>query len=172
MEVTIRLKEKDLFSFNLYHSYHRAQTWLFTILGVVITVLSFTTYQSVELMYSMLYFACGMIFIFYTPLNLRTSAKMAFKRGGAISQSMKYRFNEQGIFVSLASEANDVEEDTGAVDSITWDLIFKVVETKKAVLIYTSPKNASILPKEQLGTNLETLREIFRKELEPFKYGH
>lgn len=171
MEVTIQLKEKDLFSFNLYHSYHRIQTWLFTILGVIITILSFTTYQKVEMMYSMLYFAAGMIFIFYTPLNLRTSAKIAFRGDSPLCQAMHYRFDEKGIAVCLEDGKMDSEK-TDAVDSITWDLVFKVVETKKAILIYTSPKNASILPLEQLGDKTESLREIFRKELEPFKYGH
>lgn len=170
MSVRIQLKEKDLFSFNMYHSYHRVQTWLFTILGIVIIGLSFTTYQTIDITYTLLYFFAGLIFIFYTPINLRTSAKLAMKMKNPISQAMNYNFSESGLTVAFAESDQEVAAD--ATTSISWNQVFKVVETKKAIYLYTSPKNASILPKEQLGTQLDALKSILEKELESYKYGH
>lgn len=169
MNFRIKVTEKDVLSFHLYHSYHKAQTWLFTILGLVITVLSFTTYGNIDVMYTMLYLVCGVMFVVYTPLTLRNNAKRSVKAGGALSFTVEYRFGEEGVAVSYV----DVPEQEGneATGSVTWEQVYKVVETKKAFYLYTSPRSASILPKDQLQGNVEKLQNLFRKELEPFKYG-
>lgn len=170
MEIRIQLTEKDLFSFNMYHSYHRVQTWLFTILGIIIMGLSFSTYGKIDITYTLLYFFAGMVFAFYTPLNLWTSAKLLMKTKNPVTMIMKYQFDENGITVAFAKEEQEMKND--AASSIEWSGVYKVVETKKAFYIYTSPKNASILPLSQVGDKTEKLRELLRKELESFKYGH
>ncbi|SFQ48838.1 YcxB-like protein [Lachnospiraceae bacterium XBB1006] len=170
MDIHVQLTEKDLFSFHMYHSYHRVQTWMFTILGMVITIAVFTTYNKVDLMYTLLYLICGLIFVFYTPLHLRTSTKMAFRGNGSLTQPMCYHLDEQGITVSLAEGETDIEE--GIANSITWNLVYKVVKTKKAYYLYTTPKNASILPLSQIGQQQEALEELLKKELESFQYDN
>ena len=169
MNITIKVTQKDVQSFYLYHNYHKFQTWLFTILGIVITVLSFTTYGNIDVMYTMLYFVCGLVFVFYTPLNLRNNARRAVNGNGPLSMAVAYRFDEEGIHVSYV-DAQDQGNETES-GSVTWEQVYKVVETKTAFYVYTSPRSASILPKEQLQEKEETLKTIFRKELEPFKYG-
>ncbi|MCR4955740.1 MAG: YcxB family protein [Lachnospiraceae bacterium] len=171
MDITIQLKESDLISFQMYYSYRKIQTWIFTILGVAILVLSFTTVNKVEVMYTMLYIFAGVMFMFYTPLNIRSSAKRAFKLGLPVSQPMKYHFDEQGVAVGFADQSANNAPAMDTANSITWDMVYKVEETKKAILLYTSPKNASILPLEQLGEKAEELKQLFKQELEPFKYG-
>lgn len=169
MNITIKVTEKDVRSFYLYHNYHKVQTWLFTILGIVITVLAFTTYGDIDLMYTLLYIVCGLVFVFYTPLNLRNNAKRSVNGNGPLSMAVEYRFDEAGIQVSYVDAQQQNEGDTSG--SVTWEQVYKVAETKTALYVYTSPRSASILPKDQLGEKEETLKSIFRKELEPFKYG-
>lgn len=168
MDIRVRLTEKDLFSFHLYHSYHRLQTWIFTILGVVIAVISFTTYGKVDFLYTLLYFVCGLLFVFYTPFQLRTSSKMAFRGNGPLTQEMIYHFDEQGLSVTYADENRENEE--GVTNSITWDLVYKVVKTSKALYLYTTPRNASILPMTQIGEQEQQLDNLLKKELESFQY--
>lgn len=170
MDINVQLTEKDLFSFHLYHSYHRVQTWLFTVLGVVIAAASFTTYNKVEIMYTLLYLVCGLIFVFYTPLHLRTSAKLAFQGNSPLTKAMRYHFDEQGVSVAFAD--GETTEEEGVANSITWNLIYKVVRTKKALYLYTTPKNASILPLSQVGPQEKALDELLKKELESYQYDH
>lgn len=170
MEVTIKLEAKDVFAFNLYHSYHRIQTWIFTVVGIVITVLSFTTFQTVDMMYTLLYFFCGLIFIFYTPFSLWTSAKLTVRGQGPLSIPVVYGFTEDGI--SAAYEGDTAQENDAAATSVPWDAVYKIVQKKNALYIYTSPKSASILPYAQLKDQKETLLELLNKKVESFKYGH
>lgn len=169
MSFRIKVTQKDVLSFQLYHNYHKVQTWLFTLLGVVIAALSFTTFGKVDVMYTMLYFVCGLVFIFYTPISLRGYAKRAVKENGPLSMALEYRFDEDGIAVSCEGAQEQAGEET--CNSITWEQVYKVVETGKAFYLYTSPRSASILPKDQLQENGEKLKSLFRKELESFKYG-
>lgn len=170
MDIIVQLTEKDLFTFNLYHSYHRVQTWIFTILGVIIAGASFTTYGKVDMLYTLLYLVCGLIFVFYTPFNLRTSAKLAFKGNSPLTQAIRYHFDEQGMKVSFADGQQNPED--GVANSITWDLVYRVVSTKKALYLYTTPKNASILPLSQIGEQYNALDALLKKELESHQYDH
>ena len=173
MDITVQLTEKDLFSFHLYHTYHRIQTYVFLLVGIAITILSFTTFRKVEITYSLLYFACGLFFIFYTPLHLRNSVRMTFKAGGPVTKAMNYHFDEQGISVRYVdTDSQTQQQETEAVSSIAWELVYKVVLSGNAVYIYTTPRNASILPNAQVGEQMEGLKALFGKELEKFQYVH
>lgn len=162
-EFNIKLKEKDLFRFNMYHSYHKVTTWLFTIIGIVIFALSFTTLDEIETSYTMMYWACGLIFVFYTPFNLRTSAKLRMKEGSPMTKSLHYVFSEAGISVSYAED-----EEEGVNQTVAWSQLYRVIETKRQMLIYTSRINASVLPKEQI-VDLDALREIFTSNIPAYR---
>ncbi|MCL2253950.1 MAG: YcxB family protein, partial [Lachnospiraceae bacterium] len=41
---------------------------------------------------------------------------------------------------------------------VLWEQLFRVIATKKSILIYTSPVNAWILPRKDLGGNAELLK--------------
>lgn len=179
VKATIKLQEKDLFSFNMYHSYHRFQTWGFLVLGLVLIGVSLYTFNQIETVYSLFYIAAGLLFIFYTPYNLKLSAKHAMKRNDALNSAMEYVFNKNGITVGFASqeavegddttEDEDEDETSGVKTHVTWKEIYKVVNTKKAIYLYTSPRNASILPKDQLEGKLDALQNVIKENVESFR---
>ena len=162
VEFDIKLQEKDLFRFNMYHSYHKVSIWIFTLLGVAIFALSFTTINEIEATYTMLYWLCGLIFIFYTPLNLKTTVKFSMKDGSPLSKTLHYEFLADGVVVNCA---DDGKKQTQVAP---WTQIYRVVETKHQVLIYTSRVNASVLPKEQIE-QLDLLKEIFKEHLPSYR---
>jgi len=161
-EFDIRLQQKDLYQFNMYHSYHKVQTWLFTVLGIVIFALSFITINQIEVTYTLLYAVCGLLFVFYTPVNLRTTVKFRMKEGSPLTKKLHYCFSEKGINVSLAQQ--EMTENTEQAQSVGWSQIYRVVETKKQILIYTSRVNASVLPKGQI-TQIDELRSLLQQYL-------
>lgn len=172
VEFDVQLKKQDVFRFNMYHSYHRFQTWFFTVLGVVITFLGFTTFDEVELMYTMMYILCGLIFVFYTPLNLHTASKLAMKKGNPLSAKLHYTFSEAGVGVSYADDRPETEEEEmerASTQMVDWKQLYRIVETGRYVFIYTSRVNASILPKEQIGEQLVLLKELMTQEVSSYR---
>ncbi len=150
LEFDIKLQESDLFRFNMYHSYHKVGTWMFTFIGLVIFVISFTTMDEITANYTMLYRACGLLLIFYTPVNLKTTAKLRMRQNSSLAKTLRYNFSERGICVSYAeTEGEDVHE---AADEtiVSWNELYRIIETKTLLLIYTSRINASVLPKAQI----------------------
>ncbi len=160
-EFDVQLQQKDLFRFNMYHSYHRVNTWLFTILGIVIFVLSFTTINDIDPTYVMMYWFCSLVFVFFTPINLWTTTKLRMKEDSPLRQKLHYTFSETGIEVYAVNEEGEGEPQGQKVD---WSQIYRVVETKHQVLVYTSRINASILPKEQIS-RMDNLKDVLSKQM-------
>ncbi|MBE5902196.1 MAG: YcxB family protein [Lachnospiraceae bacterium] len=172
MDIKVQLTSKDFLTFQMYHAYHRVQTWVFTILGAAITVLAFTMFNKVEITYSLIYLACGLFFVGYTPLHLRNRAKMAFRGDSPLTKAMTYHFDEQGVTVHFVDPQAETEEESEVESSVTWEQVYRVRVTKEAVYLYTSPRNASILPLEQIGDKQNALKELFQKELKGHQYDH
>ena len=65
--------------------------------------------------------------------------------------------DDDGVTVSQG----DVKE------SQSWDNMVKAVSTTRSIILYTSGRNASIFPKEQLGDQRAALIEIISTHMPP-----
>ena len=117
LEFDIKLQESDLFRFNMYHSYHKVGTWMFTFIGLAILVISFTTMDEITANYTMLYWACGLLLIFYTPVNLKTTAKLRMRQNSSLARTLRYNFSERGICVSYAETEGDRKTNAVAISA-------------------------------------------------------
>ena len=75
VEFDVKLEHKDMFRFNLYHTYHGFQGWLSILLGVAIIGINIFSIGQIEPMYTILYFFFGLLFIGYNPISLYFSSK-------------------------------------------------------------------------------------------------
>ena len=57
----------------------------------------------------------------------------------------------------------------GEQEEFSWDIIYKMVATKKRVLIYTNRINAFIIPREQLSNHYEELATLAKQKLEKYR---
>ena len=67
VEFDIRITEKDMFRFNLYHAYHGFQGIVATLVGIWVLVMAAITFGKVEVMYTILYIVFGIVFLIYVP---------------------------------------------------------------------------------------------------------
>ncbi len=138
--VKVNLNDKDLYSFLLYHNYHGAQGKL----GILVAILAFiaagVTFGNVEMLYTVLYVVCGIVFLIYTPLSLKLKAKQQFGLVPDLKEEMTYEFSDEGIRSSIKDQSVQVK----------WITLFKISGTKDYIYIYTDRMHASILPKRCL----------------------
>ena len=63
VNLDVTIDDKDMFDFNLYHTYHSKNGWLAIIFGVAAVVAAFVTYGRVTRAYTTIYvmigFVCG-----------------------------------------------------------------------------------------------------------------
>lgn len=151
-EFEIRVSTNDMYGFLMYHTYH-GFSGIFSIVAGVALILFYIFNRQGSVSNVWIYLAFGVIFLFYQPCALYTKAVSQVKLGVSFKKPLRYRLTEKGIEVIQ-------EKDSGEV---SWEQIFKVRETGKRILVYTSEKNAFIWVKAQMGDGGESAKKIMRK---------
>ena len=89
--------------------------------------------------------------------------------GDAKEGAQKDAGQKDGVAEKEGAQKDGVAEKGGCMSAtVSWDEIYCVKETKISILVYFTPVNANILPKEQLGSQLDTVKQIFKDKLNPY----
>lgn len=158
-EFDIKLSVGDMYRFSMYHAYSGVHGIASVIIAVLVFFVAGKTYGSVEMMYTVLYIIFGILFLIYMPLSLYLKAKRQITSTEVFKEPLHFTVTEEKITSSQKEESAD----------LPWDQIYKVVETKSNILVYSSRINAFVLPKEQIGGEYAALREIMKKKLPGYR---
>lgn len=161
IEFDITLSSKDMFRFNMYQTYSGFHGWFSVILSVLLFVVAGTTYGDVEMTYTILYAAFGVVFLVYIPFSLWMRSKTAITSSEVLSKPLHYAVGEEGFVVSQGE----------ASAQLPWDQIYKFVSNKRNVLVYSNRTNAYVIPREQLGEQYAPLKEIVVEKLPKYRVG-
>ena len=158
-EFDMQITAKDLYKFNMRQIY----TGMNGVVGIVVPIICFimagVEFSKELYVYFTLYLVFGFVFLFYMPLSLWIRANHVMKKNTALSQTLHYQVDEEGIKVSVQEENA----------TLPWDMIYKVIETKNMILVYSNRVNAYILIKEQLGDSCEIFKQIATSKLEKYR---
>ena len=138
--VKVRVNDKDLYTFLMYHNFHGAQGKLGILVALLAFVAAVITFGRVEILYTVLYVVCGIVFLIYTPLSLKFKSKRQFQLVPDLKEEMIYEFSEEGIKSSIKDQSVQVR----------WINLFKIVGTKDYIYIYTDRLHASIILKRDI----------------------
>ena len=154
MEVSfdVKITTGVLYDYLLYHTYTGTTGLLGTIAGALLVAAYFMAG-------SMLYLIFGVVVLVYLPWTLFIRSKKQYLANPAFKEPLHYTFNEEGMTVS--------QKDTS--EQIAWENLYKAVSTPKSIVLYTSPVNASIFPKKDLGERKAALIEVISTHMPPKK---
>ena len=154
MEVSfdVKITPGVLYDYLLYHTYTGTTGLLGTIAGALLVVAYFMAG-------GLLYLIFGIVVLAYLPWTLFIRSKKQYLAHPAFKESLHYTFNEEGMTVS--------QKDTS--EQIAWKNLYKAVSTPKSIVLYTSPVNASIFPKKDLGEHKAALIEVISTHMPPKK---
>lgn len=158
-EFDIKLSVKDMYRFSMYHTYSGIHGIASVIIAVLVFLVAAKTYGSVEMMYTVLYILFGILFLIYMPFSLYLRAKRQLASSEVFKEALHFTVTEEKITSSQKGESAD----------LPWEQIYKVVETKSNILVYSSRINAFVLPKEQIGGEYEILRGLMEKKLPGYR---
>lgn len=158
-EFDITLSSKDMYRFSMYHAYTGSQGIISILIAIVCFAASVFSVGSMELTYTVLYALFGVLFLGYMPFHLYLSSKQQIKRSEVLQNALHYIADDNGIHTSQ----NDASAD------LPWDAVYKIVSTKSSVFIYSSRINAYIIPRDQLGKEYETLRQLAAAHLPKYR---
>lgn len=140
-EYSITISVKDMQGFVLRHTYKSISGWFGVIISLValgMVCYGWNTYGNME---KTALIILALLFTVVQPIQLMFKARNQVRSQEMFKLPLIYNLCDEGIVVRQGEQKV----------SILWEDISKVVNTKKAVYIYTSPVSAFIFPKEQLG---------------------
>lgn len=161
IEFDIKITDKDMYRFNMYHAYTGFQGIFATMIGIVVLIIAFITLGKVETTYTFLYFLFGVVFLIYTPVNLWTRSKRQILLSPVLKGILHYSIDDKGVHVQAGEQHALLE----------WNMIYKIVSTKNNLLIYSTRVNAYVIPLVQLGEEYVFVKKIAEQKLEKYRFN-
>ena len=161
IEFDIKITDKDMYRFNMYHAYTGFQGIFATIIGIVVLVVAVVTLKKVDMTYTLLYFLFGVIFLVYTPVNLWTRSKRQILLSPVLKGTLHYSMDDKGVHVRAGEQTALLE----------WNMIYRIVSTKSNLLIYSTRVNAYVIPLAQLGSQYESIKQLAQQKLEKYRFN-
>lgn len=151
IEFEVAVSEKDLVNYRLYHKYHSFSGWCEIILGVIMLALGVYGVIHLDVMnptFALLSLLFGIVFLAVIPIQLLLNAKKSI-RGKAFAKPMHYVLDDKNICVSMGEDKAEV----------SWDMVYRIRDTGRCILVYFTPTRANIIPKSEIKA-LEEVQEI------------
>lgn len=143
VEFDIQMTSADLYDYMLHHTYNSAQGLIGSVAGALMIVAAVAGA-------GILCLIAGMIVLFYLPITLFLKSKQQFLMNASFKRPLHFKMTEEGIEVSQGEETQ----------SQKWEEMHKAVSTMKSIILYTSPVNASIFPRRELGEKMSGVIEM------------
>ncbi|MCR4675426.1 MAG: YcxB family protein [Lachnospiraceae bacterium] len=166
MKFDIKITDKDMYRFNLYHTYHTFNGIISVVVGIFVFVVCYLVRDKLAPTDVIMYILLGLALLLYSPITLFIRSKAQIASSAVLQNSLGYEFNDEGILVTT-----EVVSENGAETSalLPWKDVYKIVETKKQLLIYSSRVNAYVIPLEQLGEEKDALKAYIKERTEDFR---
>lgn len=153
MECRILLKEKDMRHFMFRHTYTGFSGWFGVMLSVIALVMLVIGWRQYDIIHIVALGILALLFTVVQPAQIVLRAKRQIMNQDMFRDTLIYNLCKEGILVRQGEQYVNV----------VWKSIRKVVYTRKAVFVYTSPVRAFILPYDQIG-DIDGFKRILREK--------
>lgn len=152
LELDVKIEAKDLYDYMMAHTYSSPAGILGSCFGGIGVVVGVMTQKWIFLI-------LGIVILVYLPWTLFLKSKQQILKNPAFQKPLHYVLDDAGITVSQGEVSQ----------SQAWEDMYKAVSTTKSIIVYTSPVNATIFPRRELGENLSQCIEIIATHMPPGK---
>lgn len=152
-EFKVKLNINTMYHFLMYHMYHGFGGIFSVIIGL--GLIGYGIYAGNSVSNSWIYIFFGVIFLIYEPTTLYTRAAKQIKTNPVFKEAIQYEVSEEGIKI-IQGEVFNV---------LPWDKIYKVMESRQCIFIYTNVRNAIILEKKQMGSSEAVIRKLIKAKV-------
>lgn len=152
VEFDVKVTPGVLYDYMLFHTYTSASGLIGSAVGALMVVAFFMGY-------GVLFLIGGTVILAYLPWTLFIKSRQQYLSNPAFKDPLHYRMNDEGMWVSQ----------NGETQSRKWENMFKAVSTPRSLILYTSPVNASIFPKKDLGEKAVSVAQMISTHMSPKK---
>ena len=148
----VKIEAGDLYDYMLMHSYNSPAGLLGSTFGAVLIIFAFATTQWI-------FAVLGVVMLLYLPWTLFVKSRRQILTNPSFQEPLQYTLDEEGLTVSQGE----------AQERMDWENMHKAVSTGRSIILYTSPVNATIFPKRQLGEERTAVVEMISTHMPPKK---
>ena len=151
-EFDVQVKPGDLYDYMLHHTYCSASGLIGAAAGALMVVAFFMGA-------GVLCLIAGLIILLYLPGSLFLKSRQQYLTNAVFKKPLHYKMTEEGIEVSQGDE----------VQTKGWEEMYKAASTSKSLILYTSPVNACIFPRRELGDLAPGVIQMISTHMPPKK---
>ena len=154
VDVTLRITAKDLWMFSMYHANAGFMGMFNLIFSLAALYLLIFRWSTTTVPYRCLLVVCALIFTVWQPFLLWNKARKQAKRP-AVKNPMRLIFDDEKLTVSQEENSAD----------FTWEQMGRLDAKSSMYILYMDRVHAYLIPKETLGEQEETFRELVTAHL-------
>lgn len=155
-----KIKEEDLYKYNLHHTYTSNQGILSVILFVLLIAVWILRFQQLSLVYRVMYPAVAVVFLLYIPVSLKLRVKNQMLQD-VFQHPLTYELTETGIVISSPTTDEPAE--------LPWEYVYKISNWKEYLLVYSNRVNAYIIPMSDIEDQYADIKEFIKNHVEDYK---
>ena len=152
LEFDVKVTPGVLYDYMLFHTYTSASGLIGSAVGALMVVTFFMGY-------GVLFLIGGAVILAYLPWTLFIKSRQQYLSNSAFKNPLHYQMDEKGVTVAQNGERQ----------SQSWENMYKAVSTPRSLILYTSPVNASIFPKKDLGEKALSVTQMISTHMPPKK---
>jgi hypothetical protein len=141
MSVTAKVTEKDLFYFFVYHNYSRLSGKLTGALGVV-SLIAAPIVIGQDLISGVLLAVLAISFLVQPLLSFFIRSRSLMKKNPIFRNETVFTVEKEGVLINQYQSSQ----------TLKWDQLVKVSETKRMVLLYVDKMQAFLIPKSSFAS--------------------
>lgn len=147
---SVKMTAKEVYRYTLYHVYHGFSGIFGLCLSLIALVNLIVNFNNMSDQAKTVMIIIALWSTVIDPLMMKSRCKAQFKRTKAYENPLQYCIDEQGVTVSQNEENQTIE----------WEKLCKIVETKSQFLVYSSRIHAFIFPKSMLDGQAELVKQL------------
>jgi len=136
----IKMRVKDMRHFLFKHNYSSISGWFGVVISVAALVMVYMGRDKYSEIETGILLFLGLLFTVIRPVQILFQARRQVKKQKMFQKPIDYYLCKEGIVIKQDEEYANVP----------WEGVMRLRITGKAVMIYTSPLLAFILPKDQM----------------------
>ena len=152
LEFDVKVTPGVLYDYMLFHTYTSASGLIGSAVGALMVVTFFMGY-------GVLFLIGGAVILAYLPWTLFIKSRQQYLSNKEFKNPLHYQMDEKGVTVAQNGERQ----------SQSWENMYKAVSTPRSLILYTSPVNASIFPKKDLGEKALSVTQMISTHMPPKK---
>lgn len=156
VKATVKLDAKELYAFLMHHIYSSTTGFI----GILLSIGGFIGFfymiqmEGANPLFVGALFMTGLMFTVVQPIMTYSKAKKQEKRNEEeCPESLLYVITKQGINVTQGEKKG----------FSTWDEIVRIESTKNLIMLYTGKVHAYVIPKDEIGDQMDVLKALIRE---------